>query len=122
MKFGGLLRQLRMAKQMTQRDLAARVAARLKEEDRRGFDFTYLSKIENDRLPPPSVAAILQIAAILGTDSDELLAVAGKAPPDLGEKLRDHPTARAFFRSAIDELSEEDWKKLLSQVRAKKQK
>lgn len=107
---------------MTQRELAGKVATRLREDDRRGFDFTYLSKIENDRLPAPSVAAILQIAAVLEADSDELLAAAGKAPPDLGQKLVDKPTARAFFRSAIDELSEEDWKKLLAEVRAKKKK
>ena len=76
--FGARLHDLRKQRRLTQRQLAERVAARLKEKDRRGFDFTYLSKIENDRLPPPSVAAIMDLAAELDTDSDELLALAGK--------------------------------------------
>ena len=48
--FGQTLKELRKAKQLSQRDLAAKVAKRLRDEDRRGFDFTYLSKIENDRM------------------------------------------------------------------------
>src|SRR5213594_2416665 len=60
--FGQRIRELRKAKNLTQRELAERVAARLKEEDRRGFDFTYLSKIENDKMPPPSTIAIMQLA------------------------------------------------------------
>jgi transcriptional regulator with XRE-family HTH domain len=59
--------------------LADRVAKRLKEDDRGGFDLTYLSKIENDRLVP-SAAVILALAAELNGNSDELLALAGKAP------------------------------------------
>ena len=119
--FGQRVRELRLTKNLTQRELAERVAARLKEEDRRGFDFTYLSKIENDRLPPPSVPAILQLAAVLGADSDELLALAGKAPPDVGDTLRSSPGARAFFRSATNlDLSEEDWKKLLDRLKREK--
>ena len=60
--FGQRIRELRKAKNLTQRELAERVASRLKEEDRRGFDVTYLSKIENDKMPPPSTIAIMQLA------------------------------------------------------------
>lgn len=115
--FGERLRELRLAKKLTQRELAEKVATRLKEDDRRGFDFTYLSKIENSRMPAPSTAAILQLAAVLGADSDELLALAGKAPPDLGEILKKNPAARTFFRSAIDRgLSEQEWRDLLKKI------
>src|SRR5580658_8383324 len=100
--FGQRVRDLRLAKNLTQRELAEEVASRLKENDRRGFDVTYLSKIENDRMPPPSIPAILELAFVLGAQSDELLALAGKAPPDVGSKFKSSPAARAFFRSATD--------------------
>lgn len=116
--FGLRLRELRKAKDLTQRELAEKVAARLKAEDRRGFDFTYLSKIENGKTPPPSVAAVLQLAKILGADADELLALAGRAPADLGEALKESEGARTFFRSAVDaDLTEDDWKKLLQDLK-----
>jgi hypothetical protein len=42
--FGQRIRDLRKAIGLTQRELSYRVASGLKEEDRRGFDFTYLLK------------------------------------------------------------------------------
>ena len=119
--FGTRIQDLRKQKQLTQRQLAARVAARLKEQDRRGFDFTYLSKIENGRMGPPSVPAIIELAAELDADSDELLALAGKAPPDLGEKLKESLAARQFYRSALNmDLSEEEWEAMLRRLKEDK--
>lgn len=116
--FGQLIREFRLAKKLSQRELADRVAARLKEEDLGGFNFTYLSKIENNRLPPPSISVIIQLATELEADSDELIALAGKTPPDVGEALKKSEGARAFFRSAINHnLSENDWKKLLENIK-----
>jgi HTH-type transcriptional regulator, competence development regulator len=113
---GSRLRKLRLEAKLSQRDLADRVAKRLKEDDRGGFDFTYLSKIENDRLVP-SAAVILALTAELNGDSDELLALAGKAPADVGDMLKQSEGARMFFRSAMSKgLSEEDWKKLLREI------
>ena len=97
---GSRLRELRLAARLSQRDLADRVAKRLKEDDRGGFDFTYLSKIENNRLVP-SAAVILALTAELNGDSDELLALAGKAPADVGDMLKQSEGARMFFRSAM---------------------
>jgi len=57
--FGSRIKTLRLEAKLSQRDLADRLAKRLK-----GFDFTYLSKIENDRLVP-SASAILALAAEL---------------------------------------------------------
>jgi transcriptional regulator with XRE-family HTH domain len=119
---GSRLRALRLEAKLSQRDLADRVANRLKDDDRGGFDFTYLSKIENDRLVP-SAAVILALAAELKGNSDELLALAGKAPADIGEMLKQSEGARMFFRSAMStRLSEDDWKKLLQEIQPKKNK
>src|SRR5262245_21552103 len=119
---GERIRRGRKTKHLSQREFADRVAARLKEQDGRGFDFSYLSKIENGHLVP-SVAALVAIAEELDDNADELLALAEKAPRDLGQKLRDSPNARLFYRSAIDlNLSEGDWKKLLDDLKARKEK
>ncbi len=113
--FGSRIRALRLDAKLSQRDLADRLAKRLK-----GFDFTYLSKIENDRLVP-SASAILALAAELKGNSDELLALAGKAPADVGDMLQKSQGARMFFRSAMStQLSEEDWKKLLQEIPKRK--
>jgi transcriptional regulator with XRE-family HTH domain len=112
---GSRIKALRLDAKLSQRDLAARLAKRLK-----GFDFTYLSKIENNRLVP-SASAILALAAELKGNSDELLALAGKAPADVGDLLQKSEEARMFFRSALSsELSEEDWKKLRERIQGKK--
>ncbi len=114
---GSRIRELRLAAKVSQRDLAARLAKRLK-----GFDFSYLSKIENNRLVP-SASALLALAAELKGDSDELLALAGKAPADIGEMLQKSEGARMFFRSAMStDLSEDDWKKLLQDIQKRKKK
>ena len=72
--FGQTVRQLRRAQRLTQRELAESVQALgLKA------DFTYISKIENDRLEvPPSEALIRGLARILETDAEALLELAGK--------------------------------------------
>jgi HTH-type transcriptional regulator, competence development regulator len=115
--FAARIKSLRLAKQLSQREVADRVAARLKEQDKRGFDVTYLSKIENRRMPPPSEAAILALAEVLDGDSDELLALAGKAPSDLGAQLQNEK-ARMFFRSAVDQnLTPEQWDKMMEQLK-----
>jgi transcriptional regulator with XRE-family HTH domain len=119
---GERIRRGRKEKHLSQREFADLVAARLKEQDRRGFDFSYLSKIENGHLIP-SAAALVAIAEELEDSPDELLALAEKAPQDLGKKLVDSPNARLFYRSALDmNLSEDDWEKLLEQLKSKGKK
>lgn len=117
--FGTRLRALRLERNLTQRELAERVAARIRGEGGgRGFDFTYLSKIENDKLPPPSVPTILQLAAVLDANADELLALAKRAHPDVAETFKRSEGARTFFRSARDlNLTEKDWRELLEELR-----
>jgi len=120
-EFGKRLRELRLERNLTQRELADTVSARLRESNQGSFDFTYLSKIENGKLSPPSTTTILQLAAVLRANADELLALAGKAPPDLGDALKQSQGARTFFRSAKDlGLSEQDWQVLLDAMKRRK--
>ena len=58
---------------LTQRQLAAAV----------GLDFTYLSKVENDRGEPPGEETVRKLAEGLAVDVEDLLALAGKVPAEL---------------------------------------
>lgn len=87
--FGKRIRQLRVDKDLSQRDLAARV----------GIDFTYLSKIENNRAAPPSDAVIERLAAALDVEAEELLALAAKvSQEDLREAVADDHRIGVLFR------------------------
>jgi transcriptional regulator with XRE-family HTH domain len=78
-KFGTKLRDLRKAAGLTLRELAESV----------GVNFSYLSKIENGVLPPPSERVVSRLAQVLNYDKDELLALAGIIPADIAEILKD---------------------------------
>ena len=72
MTFGPMIRELRRARELTQREVAAQA----------GVNFTYISKMENDRLErTPSSGLIRRLATILETDPDALLIAAGKFEP-----------------------------------------
>src|SRR5687768_9514336 len=92
MTFGERLRQLRREQHLNQRTLAARV----------GIDFTYLSKIENGRLDPPSADTIVKLAQALGANPDELLLLAYKVPQDLIPIITRSPQWPMFLRSIRD--------------------
>ncbi len=47
---------------------------------RTGLDFSYISKVENSRLPPPAADTIVSICNVLGVSPEELLALTGKTP------------------------------------------
>ena len=81
-KFGTRLRELRTKAGLSLRELADKV----------NVNFTYLSKIENDALPPPSEKVIWQLAETLNADKDELLILAGKIPSDIAEILKNRET------------------------------
>ncbi len=75
MNFGSRIRQLRIAKGVSLRDFAEMI----------GINFTYLSKIENGKVEPPSEDKIRMIAQELGEDVEEMLGLAGKFS---SEKMR----------------------------------
>ena len=105
MTFGRRLRELRQARQISQRDLA----------DWLDIDHTYLSKLENDaEAYSPSRKLICQLAIALQGDADELHARAGKVPQEIEAMFAGSHGARLFFRRAMDEqLTEEEWMRLL---------
>jgi transcriptional regulator with XRE-family HTH domain len=78
-KFGTKLRDLRKAAGLTLRELAESVEV----------NFSYLSKIENGVLPPPSERVVRSLAEALNYDEDELLALAGIITADIAEILKD---------------------------------
>ena len=101
--FGAKLRALRQERGLTLRALA----------EAAGVDFTYLSKIENDRLDySPGVETIRDLAEALEVDAMELLQLANKVPPELA-KLAGNEKARRFFQRAQEIASPKDWDALL---------
>ncbi len=102
MAFGERVRELRKARGLSQRDLAGRS----------GIDFTYLSKIENGRMEPPSEEVIRRVALALGADADELILLADKFPSDLAQELKTPERVKALRRSLAGDFdSIEDFRK-----------
>lgn len=103
MTFGERLRALRKAKKLTLRTLA----------EAAGVDFTYLSKIENDKAGySPGADTIRALATMLEVDPLELLKLADKVPPEL-QGITEDAKARRFFNRAQKIASPGDWDALL---------
>ena len=84
MTFGSRIRELRQAKNLTLRDVAKKVKV----------TFTYLSKIENQRLSFgefPSDELIIKLARALHSDPDELLILAKKIPDAIRKRVLERP-------------------------------
>src|SRR5262245_6885868 len=84
MRFGERVRQLRLGKKLGQRALADRVRV----------SFTYISKIENEKLDfgdYPSEELILKLAHALDGDPDELMILAGKIPARIRQRVLERP-------------------------------
>ncbi|MGA9349943.1 MAG: helix-turn-helix transcriptional regulator [Anaerolineae bacterium] len=106
--FGQALRELRRSKGISQRDLAEKVRV----------DFSYISKIENDRLPSPAADTIVKICDALEVSPDTLLALSGKIPSELRDTIGSSPAAMQFIRNAQSmDLTEEEWKELTKQLK-----
>lgn len=88
--FGATLRELRRQAGLTQRGLAARTA----------LDFSYISKIENGRLPPPSADTLVAICGVLDVPAEDLLALVGKIPSDVQRTVSTSREAQRFLLEA----------------------
>jgi transcriptional regulator with XRE-family HTH domain len=84
-KFGEFVRREREAKEIGLREMARMI----------GVSPTYLSKIECDEFPPPAEDKVRKIAAIIGSDADELLARADRVSSDLSEIIKRRPVQLA---------------------------
>lgn len=101
--FGKKLRELRLQNDMTLRALA----------EAAGVDFTYLSKIENDKVGYlPGAETIRDLAQALEVDAICLLELANKLPPELSA-FAGNANARRFFERAREIASPKDWDALL---------
>ena len=105
MTFGSKIRELRLQKDLTQRQLAEKV----------NINFTYLSKIENNKLKDvhfPSEETIVKLARELNANKDELLLLAQKVPNTIKERVIQRPDA---FRK-IASLDDETLNRLLDEL------
>jgi transcriptional regulator with XRE-family HTH domain len=104
--FGQRIKELRKANGLGQRAVAAQV----------GINFTYLSKIENDRVDFaafPSEETIRKLAKVLEADVDELLLMAEKIPDHIRKRVLEKPDA---FRM-IAKLDDKSLDKLVKTIK-----
>lgn len=100
MRFGPRVREIRRQRQLTQRELATRL----------GVSFSYISKVENEKLhfgDYPSEKFILKLASILNADAEELLLLADKVPATIRQRIRERPDAFRTLASLDDWLLDE---------------
>ena len=115
MEFGQKLKELRLEKRLSQRGLAEKV----------GKDFTYLSKIENGKMSPPSRETIIRIAKELETDAEKLddLLILAKKKPRAGETIQPSKAFLQFLRTASKiNPSEKKWEELIAFIQSKEKK
>ncbi len=106
MSFGQRIQELRRQAGLTQRQVAAKL----------DIDFTYLSKLENSRGEPPGETTIRRLANLYRADPDELLALAGKIPPEVRQKAVSDPQFARFLRT-LPQLSDDVLHKLYRDAR-----
>lgn len=105
--FGQEVKRLRKAKRITQPKLAERI----------GVDFTYVSKIENDRtLRSPAESTIRKLADVLEANPEELILLAKKIPQNWQETIVQEPLAVDFLR-AIPKFNANDREKISKFIR-----
>jgi HTH-type transcriptional regulator, competence development regulator len=106
--YGKLLKELRRQKGVAQRDLAASV----------GVDFSYISKIENDRLQPPSADTTIKICEALGVPNEVLLSLSGKVSSEMKDAMTSSQSAIKFLHAVKDmQLTDAEWDKLTSKLK-----
>lgn len=102
---GQRIRELRKSRNLTQRQLADRV----------GINFTYLSRVENDRLDDeqtPREETLQRIASALESDPNELLLLARRIPDAYRDRILSQP---GVFRKLLN-LSDHALEELLQSV------
>ncbi|SRR5581483_4313687 len=107
-RLGEALREKRRAAGISQRELAEKI----------GVDFSYISKLENGRLPPPAADTIVEICRVLDIKPEELLALTGKIPSEVQKGLSISQTAQEFLQEAQRMgLSEEEWRQMVQSLK-----
>ena len=90
-----------------------------------GLSPAYLSRIENEKEPPPSEMIIEKLAEALGADKYELFSFAGKIPSEFLEAFKKNPKGMASFLRRAQEIgleSDNEWEELESSLSKMKRK
>src|SRR2546429_9730990 len=83
-----------------------------------GLDFSYISKLENGRIPPPAADTVVALCRILKIEPEELLAACGKLPADVQASVGASQAAQSFLQNASQmSLTENEWKELSSSLK-----
>ncbi len=108
MRFGERVRLLRTSKGLSQRALGQMI----------GVSFTYVSKIENEKIDfgdYPSEDLIRKIAGVLEVDEDEMLILAEKIPERIKRRVFERPEV---FR-ALALCNDKTLDRVMAQIRPK---
>ncbi len=106
--FGQILKELRRNKNISQRELADKV----------GVDFSYISKLENDRLAPPAAETIIRIANTLDIPSEVLLSYSGKVSDEMRDTISSSQEAMMFLNEAKSmNLQAQEWQMLIGELK-----
>lgn len=106
--FGDALREQRRIAGISQRELAERI----------GLDFSYISKVENGRLPPPSADTIVAICTVFGINAETLLALTGKIPSEVQKTVSGSRAAQEFLREAQQlGVTDAEWEQMMRSLR-----
>ena len=81
-----------------------------------GVSPTYLSKVERDEFPPPAEDKVKAIAKIIGCDTDDLLARAGRVSTDISDIIKRHPVELAALLRTTKGLTAEEIARLTRQA------
>jgi transcriptional regulator with XRE-family HTH domain len=101
--FGETLKDLRLKAEVGLRELARMI----------NKSPGYISDVENDRVPPPSVGVIEDIAVALMVDKNLLLSAASKVDPELSDYVVKQPQAADLLRMAKEQnFKNGDWKRI----------
>lgn len=107
--FGKTLRDLRL-----QQNLGLRIVA-----DELGLSPSYISRIEQDKEPPPRTEVIRKMADLLN-GTDVLFDLANTSPPDLVQSLEKRPDIRELIRTiTFAKCSRDDVREITASLRLK---
>jgi transcriptional regulator with XRE-family HTH domain len=90
-RFGAHLRKLRVKRGIGLRKLAMTI----------GISPTYLSRVEQGKMPPPAEKQVVALAKILGQDKDVFLGMAGRVASDLPAIIQKNPSKYAALVRAL---------------------
>ncbi|MGY3386774.1 transcriptional regulator with XRE-family HTH domain [Paenibacillus polymyxa] len=93
MSFGTFIKNIRKHMELKQAEVA----------EQTGIEASYLSKIEKDRVAPPSEEVLIKLAAALYHDPNEIIYKAGKIPPDIRELILNDEELFFYLQQKLEE-------------------